>query len=417
MRLTRVDLAVALRSNVRGSNGDPLGGTGRRLGLGKWLVIGQVAVSLVLLAGAGLLMRSVGNMRSTDVGLARDELLIVSVEAHVSGYSGARFNALIGQLAERLHAIPGVRAVTYSQNGIFSGIEAQSTLQVPGFVARTAGDTTAYADQVSAGYFRTIGARLLRGRDIEARDDAGSPRVAVINQTMARFYFGNRDPIGESFRVDANRYEIVGVVADVTGQNLHSAATRRYYTAIAQGGVGGHIVFELRMAGDPALAASAARREILATNSLLRVRSAQPLSNLMRDSIMPEILLASLGGVAGGLALALAALGLYGVMTYAIARRTTEFGLRIALGARPSDVTRMVLRETMVLFLVGTAIGIPMALGVAALLRHQLVGIGLVDPPTLIIALVVLAASAGLAGYRPASRAGRVAPQTAIRWE
>jgi ABC-type antimicrobial peptide transport system permease subunit len=171
------------------------------------------------------------------------------------------------------------------------------------------------------------------------------------------------------------------------------------------------------MAGDPAQAAAAARREVLAANSLLRVRSAQPLSNLMRDSIMPEILLASLGGVAGGLALALAALGLYGVMTYAIARRTTEFGLRIALGARPSDVTRMVLRETMVLFLVGTAIGIPMALGVAALLRHQLVGIGLVDPPTLIIALVVLAASAGLAGYRPASRAGRVAPQTAIRWE
>jgi predicted lysophospholipase L1 biosynthesis ABC-type transport system permease subunit len=239
----------------------------------------------------------------------------------------------------------------------------------------------------------------------------------VINQTMARFYFGDRDPVGESFRIDANRYEIVGVVADVTGQNLHSAATRRYYTAIAQGGVGGHIVFELRMAGDPAMAATAARREVLATNSLLRVRNAQPLSTLMRESIMPEILLASLGGVAGGLALVLAALGLYGVMTYAIARRTSEFGLRIALGARPSDVTRMVLRETMVLFLLGTAIGMPVALAVAALLRHQLVGIGLIDPPTLIIAFVVLGASAGLAGYRPASRAGRVAPQTAIRWE
>jgi predicted permease len=417
VRLTRVDLALALRSNVRGSSGDPLGGTGRRLGLGKWLVIGQVAVSLVLLAGAGLLMRSVDNLRSRDVGLARDELLIVSVDAHAAGYNGAGLQAFIGQLAERMQAIPGVRAVSYSQNGIFSGIESRSTLQVPGYVARTAEDTSAYTDHVGAGYFRTIGARMLRGRDIETRDDARSPRVAVINEAMARFYFANRDPIGESFRVDTTRYEIVGVVADVLGQDLHSAAPRRYYTAIAQGDVGGLIVFELRMAGNPAQAADAARREVFAANSLLRVRTAQPLSNLMRESIMPEILLASLCGVAGGLALALAALGLYGVMTYAIARRTSEFGLRIALGARPSDVTRMVLRETMVLFLVGTAIGIPLALGVAVLLRHQLVGIGFIDVPTLITALVVLGASAFLAGYRPASRAGRVAPQTAIRWE
>jgi ABC-type antimicrobial peptide transport system permease subunit len=154
---------------------------------------------------------------------------------------------------------------------------------------------------------------------------------------------------------------------------------------------------------------------VLAADAALRVRAAQPLAALMRESIAPQRIVASLAGVAGGLALALTALGLYGVMSYTIARRTNEFGLRMALGARPWDVTRMVLRETMGLVALGAAVGLPAALGAAQLLRHQLVGVGLVDPPTLAAALAVLVVVAAAAGYRPASRAANASPQSALR--
>jgi hypothetical protein len=212
-------------------------------------------------------------------------------------------------------------------------------------------------------------------------------------------------------------HEIVGVVADIRGTSLRGDPGRRYYTPLAQGGDAGAVVFAVRARGDPASLAAVARREILQAEPGLRVRDARPLTSLVRESILPEILVASLAGVAGFLALALAALGLFGVMTYTIVRRTSEFGLRIALGARPEDVMRMVLRETMGLFLLGSAIGLPLALAAARLVRHQLMGVGLVDVPSLAAAVVVLGASAALAGYRPARRAAGIDPQIALSRE
>jgi predicted permease len=415
---TNVDLVTTLRSGSRGLTGGPLGGGGRRVGIGKLLVVAQVALSLVLLVGAGLLVRSTTNLQKAEVGLARDELLIVDVDTRTAGYAGDRLSNLCRQIAERLGRLPGVRDVSFSENGIFSGTEAATTVQVDGFVARTEEDSVSNFDQIGPGYFRAIGARLVRGRDIERQDDRGTPRVAVINETMARFYFPGRDPVGEHFRLDTLGVEVVGVVADVRDHSLREAPSRRFYLSLAQATspIGG-VSFEVRTAGDPARVADAVRREVLAVDNSLRVLDAQPLTTSMRASIAQERLVARLASVAGGLALVLAALGLYGVMTYTIVRRTSEFGLRMALGARPSDVTRMVLRETMTLFVVGVVVGLPAALGAVRLIEHQLVGVGLVDPPTLAVALVVLGASAALAGYRPASRAARVAPQTALRQE
>ena len=304
--------------------------------------------------------------------------------------------------------------MTYSQNGIFSGIDASATLQVEGFVARADADTSAYSDQVGPRYFQTIGARIVRGRDIDERDGASAPRVAVINETMARFYFGGQDPIGRSLRIDDVRFEIVGVVADVVGQSLRDDPSRRFYTALAQGGGAGTIVFAVRTAGDPAQHTAAIRREILAADPSLRLKAPQTVAALVQESIAPERLMARLAGIAGVVALALTALGLYGVMTYAIVRRTKEFGLRMALGAQSADLTRMVLRETLILVLFGAAIGIPAALGAARLIRSQLVGVGLVDLPTLAIALALLGAIAVLAAYRPARRAAMVAPHVAL---
>jgi predicted permease len=418
-RGTRLDLAAALRSRGRGTSGGAQdgtpGGARWRLGFGQWLVVAQVALSIVLLAGAGLLLRTARHLEDVDVGVARDRLLVVAVDAQAAGYSGERLAALHRQLAERLRSLPGVERVAYSQNGLFSGIDAGATLQVAGFVPRAADDTSASTDQVSAGYFATIGARIVRGRDVEARDDARGARVAVINETMARFYFGARDPVGQAFTIDGTPHTIVGVAADVRDHSLSARPARRFYTAMAQGGAPGLVVFTVRTAGDPARLTDAARRAVLAENPSLRLRNASPLAELMRESIGPQRLLASLAGVAGGLALLLTALGLHGVMTYAIVRRTGEFGLRMALGARPRDVTRLVLRETLTLVALGAAAGVPAALGAARLLRHQLVGVGLVDPPTLIATLAGLSAVAAVAGYRPARRAARSSPQEALR--
>jgi predicted permease len=416
-KATRVDVGFAMRSHAGGLHGDPLLGGRRRLGLGRWLVVGQIAVSLVLLTGAGLFYRAANNLGATDIGVARDELLVVRVDAHETGFEGVQLRSLYSRLAERLSALPGVRSASYSRDGLFSGIETTTTVEVPGFEPSSATEEQANADAVGPDYFRTVGARLLRGRGLEARDNELAPPVAVINESMARYYFGAGDATGHRVRVNGVDHEIVGVVADIRGTSLRGDAGRRYYTPVAQGGEAESIVFVVRTEGDPGALAAAARREILETEPILRVRNALPLSTNVRESILPEIIVASVAGAAGFLALGLAALGLFGVMTYAIVRRTSEFGLRIALGARPEDVTRMVLRETMGLFLLGCAIGLPLAMAIARLLRQQLVGVGLVDLPSLAIAVAVLGASASLAGYRPARRAAGIDPQVALSRE
>jgi predicted permease len=417
LRATRVELPTALRSHARGVSGDPLGGGGRRLGLGKWLVIGQVAVSLVLLTGTGLLLRSAWNLQRVDLGVARDELLLVEVDATAAGYEGPRLQALQRQLAERLERLPGVAAVSYSQLGILSGSEITTTHQVPGFVARADEDTVSSTDRVGPGYFQTVGARLLRGRDIGPRDDARAPLVTVINETMARFYFPGRDPIGQYIQLDTRRYQVVGVVADVKVQTLRTEPTRRFYTPAAQDEASG-FTFVLRTRGAPGAGlALAIRREILAADAVLRVGRAEPLADRVSRSMEAERVMAQLAATAGGLALVLSLLGLYGVMTYTTVRRTGEFGLRMALGAGPAELTRMVLRETMVLLAIGALIGVPAAIAAGRLLRSQLVGVGVVDLPSLAAALGVLAASAALAGYRPASRAAHVQPQVALSRE
>jgi predicted permease len=413
-RAAGVDLAGALRANARTLAGGALGG-GRRLGVGGMLVTAQVALSLVLLVGGGLLVQSVRNLQRSPVGLARDRLLLVDVDARAAADTGERFHALTRRVADAVARVPGARAATYSENGIFSGSEGFTTLRVDGFVARTARDSGANFDKVGPGYFAAIGARLLRGREFGPGDDARAPRVAVVNQTMARFYFGGRDPVGQYVHVDSASYQIVGVVADVTDHSLRAEPARRLYLAMAQGSPVGELVYAVRTAGDPARAAARVRQAVLAADPRLRVTGADPLTVLMRQSIAQERLLARLGGVAGGMTLVLAALGLYGVMTYATVRRGGEFGVRLALGARPGDVTRLVLRESLALVAAGAALGVPAALGAARLVRHQLVGVGVVDVPTLAGALAVLGATAAFAAYRPARRAARVAPQAALR--
>ena len=414
LRATRSDIAAALRTQGRDSGAQTT--RGGRLPLGKGLVIAQVALSMLLLVGTGMLVRSTDRLEHADVGIARDQLIIAEVAAERSGYSGARMNALVRDLMARTAAIPGISAVSVSENGIFSGTESATSVQVEGYTARVDSDTAVMYDDVGPGYLHAVGAHLLRGRDIEARDNETGPRVAVINETMARFYFPHGDALGRHITADSTIWEIVGIVADARTNDVRETPHRRMFAPMVQMPHSPEqFRVELRTGGDPARLVDAVRRALTASDPSLVITDVSPLPNLIQDSLTEDHLVAKAVSFFGAIALILSALGLYGVMAYATARRTAEFGLRMALGAEPGAVIRMVLSEAMVLAGSGIVIGLPVALAASQLIRGRLFHIGIFDPPSIGIAVIILAISAAMAAYLPALRASSVAPLAAIR--
>ena len=416
LHATRVELAAALRTQGRGVTGAARGPGGWHLG--KVLVAAQVGISLILLIGTGMLVRSLQRLQGADIGVDRDRLVIVRVDAERNGYAGPRLAALMRDLLARASRVPGVAGATLSENGIFSGTESGTTLQMEGFTARADSDTTLAYDDVGPKYFRTVGGRLLRGRDFEAGDDEAAPKVAILNETMAHFFFPGGDAIGRHLNNKGATWTVVGVVADVNGRDLRDPPTRRLYQPVLQmPRLPGEFYLEVRSSGDPAPLVVPLERALRAGDPSLTVLSVDRLSDLVGESVTRDRLVAQVVSAFGILALLLAGLGLYGVISYAALRRTSEFGLRIALGAEPGNVTRMVLGEALQLTAAGAIVGVPVALVAARILRGQLFGIGVFDPPSVAGAVVVLGVSAALAGYIPALRASRVAPLEALRAE
>jgi predicted permease len=413
LRATRADVATALRTQGRDS-GSATTKPGR-FPLGKGLVVAQVALSMLLLVGTGMLVRSAQRLEHADVGVARDRLVIAAVDTKQTDYAGPGPTALMRDLLARVTAVPGVEAVSLSQNGMFSGIELATTLQVEGYTGRADSDTVVAEDNVGPRYFNAVGAHLLRGRDIEEQDNETAPKVAVINETMARYFFPHGDALGRHIAADSAAWEIVGIVADVQNNDVRAPATRRIYFPIIQHRPRSTFNIELRTGGDPARLIVSVRRALTATDPALVVTDIEPLRDLIRLSVTEDRLVANAVSFFGVLALVLSALGLYGLMAYATTRRTAEFGLRMALGAEPGTVIRMVLGEAMTLATAGIVIGLPVALAASQLIRGRLFQIGVFDPPSIGIAVVVLAVSAAIAAYVPALRASSVAPLAAIR--
>jgi predicted permease len=423
LRASRLDLASSIRaaspSLLASSRGS------RRFPLGTALIASQVALSVVLLVGAGILVRSLRNLELQDVGVDRDHLVNLELDINTPGYSGVRLDNLAHELRDRIAAIPGVAAVTYSENGLFSGTDNGTTIEVPGFVAREVGDTSVGYDNVGPRFAHVLGARLLDGRDILPTDEGKPPRIAVVNESFAKFYFPGQRATGKFFHVnDSIAVQIVGVVGDIRDQDLSGAVQRRMYvpfvhtdTQPGQLSQPGTMRLEIRAARDPVAIVQPVRKAVHAVDPQLPISGIDPLVELMSQSIAQQRLLTQLATGYGVLALLLAAIGLYGVMSYAISRRTSEIGLRVALGAERGRIVRMVLRDALRLVAVGLAIGVPLALAATRLLEAQLHGVSPDDPVSLAVAVVVLLAAAIVAALLPATRAANVAPIVALHAE
>jgi predicted permease len=424
LRASRVDLASAMRAQSPSVAGSTTGLRGERIPVAKLLIAGQVALSVVLVIGAAMLVRSLRNVQETDVGMDRDHLVIVDLDVGARGYQGDRLASLVHTLRGRIGSVPGVAAVTFSENGIFSGTESSTTIEVPGFTARTPDDTTIAYDVVGPGYATTIGAKLIAGRDFTPSDEPLLPRLALVNQSLAQFYFPGQNAVGKYLHFnDSVAVQIIGVLADTRDHDLEGKPARRAYFSYVHAddpknlGAPGSLRLEVRTAGDPSALVQTLRRAVVSVDPSLPIDGVDPLPTLMRQSIREERLVARLASAFGAFALLLAAIGLYGVMTYAITRRTSEIGLRVALGAQRGDVVRMVLFDALRLVGFGLLIGLPVALMSTRLLRTQLHGVDAADPVSILVAVGVLTASAVVAVMLPALRAARVSPIVALRAE
>ena len=416
-RATQVNLATSLRSQGRNLMGAARVGVGR-IPFGRVLVVAQIALSMLLLIGGGLLARSMQQLLHSDIGVDRDHVVAVRVRTARSQYVGARLAQFRRDLADRVGRLPGVDAAAFADHGLFSGGTSTRRVDVSGFSPQADSESQVFLDRVGPNFFHAIGARLIRGRDIDGQDlDAGPPAV-VINETMAKRYFGTRDPLGGTVRTDSVTYTIVGVVRDFQSADVRTISHREMYVAFTDPNIGGggQAKLSVHVRGDPSRFVEPIRRAVEEVGPTLPT-FVDPVNDLVRGTVSVDVLLVQVTMFFCIVTLVLAALGLYGVTAYSTSQRTSEFGLRAALGAEPGELTRMVLGEAGRVAIMGVVIGVPAGLAATRLIRAQLFGVGTIDVPSLSIAIVVLAATAVVASYLPARRAARVGPLEALRLE
>src|SRR5690348_3701601 len=415
-RATRVDLATSLRSQGRNLMGAARVG---RIPFGRVLVVAQIALSMLLLIGGGLLVRSMQQLLHGDIGVDRDHVVAVRVRTSRSPYVGARLGQLRRDLAERVGRVPGVDAAAFADHGLFSGGSSGGFVDVSGFEPQADSERLVSLDQVGPNFFHAIGARLIRGRDIDRHDLETGPPAVVINETMAKRYFAARDPLGATVTLlDTLHYSIVGVVRDFQSSDVRGQPRREMYTVFNNPNTGnaGTAKLVVHVRGDPSRFVGPIRHAIEDVAGTLPF-AVTPVNDLVRASVSKDVLLVQVTSFFCIVTLVLAALGLYGVTAYSTSQRTSEFGLRAALGAEPGDVSRMVLGEAVRVAIIGILIGVPAGLAATRLIRAQLFGVGAVDLPSLTIAIVVLVTTAVVASYLPARRAAKVGPLEALRLE
>ena len=414
-RSSREDPASMLQQNARSLSG----GTGK---LNRALIIAQVALSLVLLLGAGLFVRSFQRLRSIDLGFEKDSLLEVSLYPRPGGYQNLDNLAMKNyhkQLLERISNLPGVRSVSYSTSPIPTPEIWHDTVSATTTDLNTGTRLMTNAATVSPGLFRTLGIPLLRGRAFEETDDEKHPRLAIVNSTLAEHLFPNGDAIGKTVRFgfmpDYQNIEIVGIVGNARIFDLRSAATPVIFLSYLQyPEQWGNLI--VRTSESPEALAKTVDHEIESLGHEYAL-STKTIPQVISQELAEERVTALLSGFFAALALLLASVGLYGLMSYTVTRRTREIGIRVAVGAQRQNVLWLVLREILTLALLGIVIGIPSALAATRVIATMLFGLSPSDVPTITAVSLLLLLVALLAGYLPARRASAIDPIVALRSE
>jgi predicted permease len=419
LRGTSLDLTPTLKEGI-----SSLGGTASRWRWAKVLVSFQVALSLTLLVGATLFVMSLRKIRSVDGGFRVENLLLVTFDTSGSGSSGPerrkQLEVFYREALERANSLPGVRVTSMSSLGPMSGDDSTRPLFTPGFQARSRDDQVVHLNSIGTRYFETMGIPLLRGREFTPTDDASAPKVAILNDTAARFYFPGVEPLGQTVHMSWDSQspplQVVGVVRDSKRQDLRQPAPRMLYLPFLQY-YQPYMTLEIRTAADPTAVASGVRQAFREINRDMPVREIETMQTQIDQGLVQERVVATLSSFFGILALLLSAIGLYGTLSYAVSRRTSEIGIRMALGARRGDVLWLVLREATVLVLCGAVAGLIAATAMNRLISSMLFGLTPSDPMPLFIATSVLLAVALLAAWLPARRASKVDPMVALRCE
>jgi predicted permease len=413
---TRVEPVRALKTNARGLAG--AGRVGRGWSLKRMLVASQVALSLVLLVGAGLFLRTLRNFSELDPGFDRAHILTVWLDTHMAGYKQEQLSSLYQRLIERMEAIPGVRSASLASCGLAIGCGDSSDIYLPG-TPHTNGETDAQERRVSSHFLNTVGIPLVEGRNFATTDNEKAPAVTIVNQAFVREFLKDKNPIGQYFGYDAvndHRFQIVGVVRDARVNDIRESAPPLIYHSLAQDVIDVESL-DLRTVADPSQLISLVRLAVRSVDPNLPIGAITPLAEQVRSNLVQQRLIARLTAIFGGLALGLASLGLYGVMSYTVARRTCELGIRLALGSTRGSVLWVVLHESLVVIGSGILLGTCLSLAGTRLVTSLLFGLSPHDPVTLASAALLLLLVAVASALLPAWRAAQVDPTEALRAE
>ena len=413
---TRPELAGTLKDQA----GAVVGGTS--VMLRKSLVVVQVALSLLLLIGAGLFVQSLKNLKGVNPGFQTENLVSFAVNPLLNGYKDERCFQFYRQLTDRLTQLPGVTSAALAVVPVLDGNEWDSSVTVEGYTAKQGEGVGPHMQFVSPGFFETMGIGVLLGRDFTLRDDKGAPKTAIVNERFAKRYFGGASPIGRHIGQGGDPgtkldIEIVGVVKDTRYESMRDEIPYEVYLPYRQMPFVQGMTAYLRAQGDPVGLFPMLRQVVREVDSNVPVYRMRTMEQQVDKSLVTERMLAMLATVFGCLATVLAAVGMYGVMAYMVVRRTREIGIRMALGASGGGVIWLVMREVVLLAVIGVTIGLPAAWALTRLVQTQLFGIDPADVPTMAMAAFGIALVALVSGYLPARRAIGIDPMRALHWE